>query len=88
MKNQKKFNIDLFNPVDNHILKRQNITVKHLTLSRGFTQGSTNCTDQKCKDCLLYYKKDTTSIIVEKVKTYGKKKLENKMRGNNESNNG
>jgi len=35
-----------------------------------------NCTGQKCKDCLLCYKKDTTSIIVEKVKTYGKKKLQ------------
>jgi len=34
------------------------------------------CTGQKCKDCLLCYKKDTTSIIVEKVKTYGKKKLQ------------
>jgi len=35
-----------------------------------------NCTGQKCRDCLLCYKKDTTSIIVEKVKTYGKKKLQ------------
>ena len=35
-----------------------------------------NCTGQKCKDCLLCYKKNTTSIIVEKVKTYGKKKLQ------------
>ena len=39
-----------------------------------------NCTGQKCKDCLLCYKKDTTSIIVEKVKTYGKKKLQNKLK--------
>jgi len=38
-----------------------------------------NCTGQKCKDCLLCYKKDTTSIIVEKVKTYGKKKLKAKL---------
>jgi hypothetical protein len=29
----------------------------------------------------LCYKKDTTNIIVEKVKTYGKKKLEAKMKG-------
>ena len=35
-----------------------------------------NCTGQKCRDCLLCYKKNTTSIIVEKVKTYGKKKLQ------------
>ena len=39
-----------------------------------------NCTGQKCKDCLLCYKKDTTSIIVEKVKTYGKKKLQDKLK--------
>tara|TARA_R100001015_G_scaffold18662_2_gene12404 strand:- start:279 stop:899 length:621 start_codon:yes stop_codon:yes gene_type:complete len=32
-----------------------------------------NCTGQKCKDCLLCYKLDTTNTIVEKVKTYGKK---------------
>ena len=29
-----------------------------------------NCTGQKCKDCLLCYKHDTTNIIVEKVKRY------------------
>ena len=29
-----------------------------------------NCTGQKCKDCLLCYKKDTTNIIVEKIKKY------------------
>ena len=32
-----------------------------------------NCTGQKCKDCLLCYKLDTTDTIVEKVKSYGKK---------------
>ena len=32
-----------------------------------------NCTGQKCKDCLLCYKLDTTNTIVEKVKSYGKK---------------
>ncbi len=29
-----------------------------------------NCTGQKCKDCLLCYKHDTTFTIVEKVKKY------------------
>ena len=29
-----------------------------------------NCTGQKCKDCLLCYKHDTTPTIVEKVKKY------------------
>jgi len=28
---------------------------------------------------LLCYKKDTTTVIVEKVKTYGKKKLKQKL---------
>ena len=30
-----------------------------------------NCTGQKCKDCLLCYQKNTTNVIVEKVKNYG-----------------
>ena len=30
-----------------------------------------NCTGQKCKDCLLCYQKNTTDVIVEKVKNYG-----------------
>ena len=29
-----------------------------------------NCTGQKCKDCLLCYRMDTTDTIVEKVKRY------------------
>ena len=29
-----------------------------------------NCTGQKCKDCLLCYRKETTNIIVEKIKKY------------------
>ena len=36
-------------------------------------QERQNCTGQKCKDCLLCYKLDTTDTIVEKVKSYGKK---------------
>src|SRR5210317_1578265 len=38
-------------------------------------QDRQNCTGQKCKDCLLCYKLDTPAVIVEKVKTYGKKKF-------------
>ena len=29
-----------------------------------------NCTGQKCKDCLLCYTKNNTTVIVEKVKKY------------------
>jgi hypothetical protein len=29
-----------------------------------------NCTGQKCKDCLLCYRKETTNVIVEKIKKY------------------
>jgi hypothetical protein len=31
-------------------------------------KGEANCTGQKCKDCLLCYKHDTTKVIVEHVK--------------------
>ena len=31
---------------------------------------SQNCTGQKCKDCLLCYTKNNTTVIVEKVKKY------------------
>ena len=34
----------------------------------------------------LCYKFDTTQIIVEKVKTYGRKKLTNQLEGKNENN--
>ena len=44
-----------------------------------------NCSGQKCRDCLLCYKCDTTQIIVEKVKTYGRKKLTNQLEGKNET---
>ena len=30
--------------------------------------GEVNCTGQKCMDCLLCYKRDTTQVIVEHVK--------------------
>ena len=69
-------------PLTNHILKK---TPKYFdktfnTVKGDLHKDQQNCTGQKCKDCLLCYKKDTTSIIVESVKTYGKKKLENKMK--------
>jgi len=65
-------------PLTNHIMTK---VPKHFdktfntVVETDFVEKQ-NCTGQKCKDCLLCYKKDTTSIIVEKVKTYGKKKLE------------
>jgi len=31
-----------------------------------------NCTGQKCKDCLLCYRRDTTNVIVEAVKLNGR----------------
>ena len=68
-------------PLTNHIMTK---VPKHFdktfntVVETDFVEKQ-NCTGQKCKDCLLCYKKDTTSIIVEKVKTYGKKKLQNKL---------
>lgn len=63
------------NPRINHILKQPpkffdktfNNVLEHLE------KDKQNCTGQKCKDCLLCYKFDTTNTIVEKVKSYGKK---------------
>ena len=40
-----------------------------------------NCSGQKCRDCLLCYKLDSTNTIVEKVKTYGRKKLTQQLKG-------
>ena len=31
-----------------------------------------NCTGQKCKDCLLCYRHDTTKVIVEAIKLNGR----------------
>tara|TARA_R110000782_G_C14649513_1_gene396564 strand:- start:81 stop:572 length:492 start_codon:yes stop_codon:yes gene_type:complete len=74
-KKPKNFILVYSNPKINHIFKKppthfdktfnnvyENIEVK-----------KQNCTGQKCKDCLLCYKLDTTDTIVEKVKSYGKK---------------
>ena len=68
-------------PLTNHILKKtpQYFDKTFNTVIETDYIDQQNCTGQKCKDCLLCYKKDTTSIIVEKVKTYGKKKLKAKL---------
>ena len=78
--NEKPKNLILIysSPLTNHIMTK---IPKHFdktfntVIETDFIEKQ-NCTGQKCKDCLLCYKKDTTSIIVEKVKTYGKKKLQ------------
>ena len=78
--NEKPKNLILIysSPLTNHIMTK---IPKHFdktfntVVETDFIEKQ-NCTGQKCKDCLLCYKKDTTSIIVEKVKTYGKKKLQ------------
>jgi len=82
-KNEKPKNLILIysSPLTNHIMTK---TPKHFdktfnTVVETDFIDKQNCTGQKCKDCLLCYKKDTTSIIVEKVKTYGKKKLKAKL---------
>ena len=69
-------------PLTNHILKKvpKYFDKTFNTVKGDLHKEQQNCTGQKCKDCLLCYKKDTTSIIVEKVKTYGKKKLEKKLK--------
>ena len=76
--NEKPKNLILVysNPRINHILdktpqyfdKTFNNVEEHLEVKRQ------NCTGQKCKDCLLCYKFNEVSTIVEKVKSYGKKK--------------
>ena len=76
--NEKPKNLILVysNPKINHILdktpqyfdKTFNNVEEHLEVKRQ------NCTGQKCKDCLLCYKFNEVSTIVEKVKSYGKKK--------------
>lgn len=65
---------------DNMILVYSNPTIDNVMSSppRGFDRvfnnvsesydGEANCTGQKCMDCLLCYKRDTTKVIVEHVK--------------------
>ena len=68
-------------PLTNHILNKvpKYFDKTFNTVKGDLHKNQQNCTGQKCKDCLLCYKKDTTTIIVEKVKTYGKKKLKAKL---------
>ena len=70
-------------PLTNHILNKvpKYFDKTFNTVKGDLHKDQQNCTGQKCKDCLLCYKKDTTNIIVEKVKTYGKKQIEAKMKG-------
>ena len=65
------------NPKINHILK---VVPKYFdktfnNVQENLNKDKQNCSGQKCKDCLLCYKLDSTNTIVEKVKTYGRKKL-------------
>jgi hypothetical protein len=65
---------------DNMILVYSNPKIDNVMSSppRGFDRvfnnvsesydGEANCTGQKCMDCLLCYKRDTTQVIVEHVK--------------------
>ena len=71
------------NPKINHILENvpKYFDKTFNNVQEDLQKPRQNCTGQKCKDCLLCYKFDTTNIIVEKVKTYGKKKLNQKMKG-------
>jgi len=82
-KNDKPKNLILIysTPLTNHILKKtpQYFDKTFNTVIETDYIEQQNCTGQKCKDCLLCYKKDTTTVIVEKVKTYGKKKLKAKL---------
>ena len=75
------------NPKINHILE---VVPKYFdktfnNVQEDLNKDRQNCSGQKCRDCLLCYKFDTTHIIVEKVKTYGRKKLTNQLEGKNET---
>ena len=74
-KKPKNFILIYSNPKINHIFKKP---PKHFdrtfnNVYEGIEVNKQNCTGQKCKDCLLCYKLNTTDTIVEKVKSYGKK---------------
>ena len=76
-KKPKNFILIYSNPKINHIL---DVVPKYFDKTFNNVQedlniDKQNCSGQKCKDCLLCYKVDTTNTIVEKVKTYGRKKL-------------
>ena len=76
-KKPKNFILIYSNPKINNILK---VVPKYFDKTFNNVQEDLdiekqNCTGQKCKDCLLCYKLDSTNTIIEKVKTYGRKKL-------------
>ena len=76
-KKPKNFILIYSNPKINNILK---VVPKYFdktfnNVKEDLKKEKQNCTGQKCKDCLLCYKLDSTNTIIEKVKTYGRKKL-------------
>ena len=82
-KKPKNFILIYSNPKINHILK---VVPKYFdktfnNVQEDLNKEKQNCTGQKCKDCLLCYKIDTTNTIIEKVKTYGRKKLTKQLKG-------
>ena len=82
-KKPKNFILIYSNPKINHILE---VVPKYFDKTFNNVQedlniDKQNCSGQKCKDCLLCYKLDSTNTIVEKVKTYGRKKLTQQLKG-------
>jgi len=71
----KNFILVYSNPKINHIFSKppKFFDKTFNNVHEDLHQEKQNCTGQKCKDCLLCYKLDTTDTIVEKVKSYGKK---------------
>ena len=74
-KKPKNFILIYSNPKINHIFKKPPTHFDRTfnNVYEDIEVDKQNCTGQKCKDCLLCYKLDTTDTIVEKVKSYGKK---------------
>lgn len=82
-KKPKNFILIYSNPKINHILE---VVPKYFdktfnNVQEELKKEKQNCSGQKCKDCLLCYKLDSTNTIVEKVKTYGRKKLTQQLKG-------
>jgi hypothetical protein len=82
-KKPKNFILIYSNPKINHILE---VVPKYFdktfnNVQEDLKKEKQNCSGQKCKDCLLCYKLDSTNTIVEKVKTYGRKKLTQQLKG-------
>ena len=72
----KNFILVYSNPKINHIFSKppKFFDKTFNNVQEDIHKDKQNCTGQKCKDCLLCYKLNTTDTIVEKVKSYGKKK--------------